>query len=115
MESTCLKFYCNNLFDVYLRLIKVRGLRKLCIVQSVTNDENVNLGVYPESDPENMAYPNLFTVRCPFDILGITKVQYHKVKFYVCVSNKYSKKSLHTEKLWRQVLREIFNPPGSFE
>ncbi len=31
-------------------------LTKLCIFQFATNDENVNLGVYPESDPENIVY-----------------------------------------------------------
>ncbi len=41
----------------------VPGLRKLCIFQLATNDENVNLGVYPESDPENIACPSLFTVK----------------------------------------------------
>ncbi len=40
----------------------VPSLRKLCIFQFTTNDENVNLGVYPESDPENIAYPSLFPV-----------------------------------------------------
>ncbi len=51
---------------------EVPGLRKLCIFQSVTNDENMNLGVYPECHPENIAYPNLFTVKCSFRTLGIT-------------------------------------------
>ena len=31
----------------------VPGLRKLYIFQFATNDENVKLGVYPGSDPEN--------------------------------------------------------------
>ncbi len=35
----------------------------LCMFQSATNDENVNFGVYPESDPKNIAYHNLFTVK----------------------------------------------------
>ncbi len=52
----------------------VPGLRKLCIFQFATNDENVDLGVYQKSDPKNIAYPNLLTVKCPFRILGITKV-----------------------------------------
>ncbi len=53
----------------------VPGLRKLCIFQFVTNDENVNLGLYPESDPENIAYPKLLTVKWSFHILDITRVQ----------------------------------------
>ncbi len=53
----------------------VPGLRILCIFQFTTNDENVNLGVYPESDPENIAYPNLLTVKCPFCILDITRLR----------------------------------------
>ncbi len=53
----------------------VPSLRNLCIFQFMTNDENVNLGVYPESDPENIAYPNLFTVKCPFCILDIIRLQ----------------------------------------
>ncbi len=53
----------------------VTGLRKLCIFQSVTTDENVNLGVYPEIDPENIAYPDLFTVKYPFRTLGTTRVK----------------------------------------
>ncbi len=51
------------------------GLGKLCSFQSAANDENVNLGVYPESDPENITYPNLFTPKCSFRIPGITRVQ----------------------------------------
>ena len=58
----------------------VPGLRKLCIFQFVINDENVNLRLHPESDPENIAYPNLFTVKCPFRILGITRVQKSTMK-----------------------------------
>ncbi len=58
----------------------VPGLRKLCIFQFTTNDENVNLGVYPESDPENIACPSLFTVKCPFHILDITRVQKSTMK-----------------------------------
>ncbi len=38
------------------------------------------LGVYPESDPENIACPSLFTVKCPFRILGITGVQKSTMK-----------------------------------
>ncbi len=55
-------------------------LRKVCIFQFVTNDENVNLGVYPESDPENIAYPNVLTVKCPFRILDITRLQKSTMK-----------------------------------
>ena len=58
----------------------VPGLRKLCIFQFATNDENVNLGVYPESDPENIAYPNLLTGKCPFRTLDITRVQKSTMK-----------------------------------
>ncbi len=36
--------------------------------------ETVNLGMYTESDPEKTAYPNLFTLKCPFSILDITRV-----------------------------------------
>ncbi len=66
---------------------RIPGLRKLYILQSATNNENVNLGVYPESDLETTAFPDLFTVKCPFRILGITKVQkkYHKVELGVGV------------------------------
>ncbi len=53
----------------------VPDLRKLCIFQFGTIDENMNLGVYPGSDPEKIAYPNLFTLKCPFRILDITRVQ----------------------------------------
>ncbi len=64
----------------------VQGLRKLCIFQFATNDENVNLGVYPESDPENIACPSFFTVKCPFRILDITGVQKSTIKSScVCV------------------------------
>ncbi len=64
----------------------VPGLRILCIFQFVTNDEYVNLGVYPESDPENIACPSLFTVKCPFRILDITRVQKNTMKSScVCV------------------------------
>ena len=49
---------------------RVPGLKKLCIFSS-RHDENVNLGVYPESDAENIAYPNVFTIKCPFRILVI--------------------------------------------
>ncbi len=58
----------------------VAGLRKLCIFQCATNDENVNLGVYPESDPENIACLSLFTLKCPFRILDITRVQKSAMK-----------------------------------
>ncbi len=58
----------------------VPGLRKLCIFQFATNDENVNLGVYPESDPENIAYPSLFTVKCPIRILDIIRLQKRTMK-----------------------------------
>ncbi len=58
----------------------VPGLRILCIFQFARNDENVNLGVYPESDPENIAYPSLFPVKCPFRILDITRVQKSTIK-----------------------------------
>ena len=47
----------------------------MCIFQFAPNDENVNLGAYSESDPENIASPNVFTVKCPFRILGITSGQ----------------------------------------
>ncbi len=58
----------------------VPSLRKLCIFQFTTNDENVNLGVYPESNPENIAYPSLFPVKCSFRILDITRVQKSTMK-----------------------------------
>ncbi len=58
----------------------VSSLKKLCIFQFMTNDENVSLGVYPESDPENMAYPSLFPVKYPFRILNITRVQKSTMK-----------------------------------
>ncbi len=58
----------------------VSGLRKLCIFKFATNDENVNLQVYPESDPENIAYPSLFTVKCPFRILDIIRLQKSTMK-----------------------------------
>ncbi len=57
----------------------VPGLRKVCIFQIATNDENVNLGVYPESDPE-LAYPSLFTVKCLFRILDIIRLQKSTMK-----------------------------------
>ncbi len=60
---------------------EVPGLRKLCIFQfTIANDENVNFGVYPESDPENIACPNLLTVICPFRILDITRLQKSTMK-----------------------------------
>ncbi len=59
---------------------RIPGLRKLCIFQFTTNDENVNLEVYPESDPENIACPNLLTVKCPFRILDITRLQKSTMK-----------------------------------
>ena len=40
----------------------------------------MNLEVYPERDPEKITYSNLFTVQCPFRILGITKVQKSTMK-----------------------------------
>ncbi len=40
----------------------------------------MNLGVYPESDPENIAYPNLLTVECPFRILDIKRLQKSTMK-----------------------------------
>ncbi len=52
----------------------------MCIFQFATNDENVNLGVYPESDPVNIAYPSLFTVKCPFRILDIIRLQKSTMK-----------------------------------
>ncbi len=58
----------------------VPGLRKLCIFPFTTNDENVNFGVYTESDPENTAYPSLFTVKCPFRILDIIRLQKSTMK-----------------------------------
>ncbi len=64
----------------------VPGLRKVCIFQIATNDENVNLGVYPESDPANIAYPNLFIIKCLFHILGLTRAQKSTMKSScVCV------------------------------
>ncbi len=64
----------------------VPSLWKLCIFQFTTNDENVNLGVYPESDPENIAYPHLFTVKCLFRILDIITLQKSTMKSScVCV------------------------------
>ncbi len=54
--------------------------------QFAANDENVILGVYPESDPENIACPSLFTVKCQFRILDITRVQKSTMKSScVCV------------------------------
>ncbi len=53
------------------------GLRKLCIFRFATNDENVNLGGV---DPENIAYPNLLTVKCPFRILDIPRLQKSTMK-----------------------------------
>ncbi len=35
----------------------VPARRKLGIFRCARNDENVNLGVYPESDPENIQQP----------------------------------------------------------
>ncbi len=58
----------------------VPARRKLGIFRCARNDENVNLGVYPESDPENIAYPSLFPVKCPFRILDITRVQKSTMK-----------------------------------
>ncbi len=83
MESSCPNLLFDTLFgDNSMNNKGVPGLRKLCISQLATNDENINLGVYPESDPENIAYPNVFTVKCPFCILVITRLQqkYHEVK-----------------------------------
>ncbi len=62
----------------------VPGLRKLCIFKFTKNDENVNLGVYPERDPENIAYPNLFTVKCPFNSTRHNKAseKYQEVKLW---------------------------------
>ncbi len=55
--------------------------RKLGIFRCARNYENVNLGVYPESDRENIACPSLFTViLCPFRILDITRVQKSTMK-----------------------------------
>ncbi len=54
--------------------------RKLGIFRCERNYENVNLGVYPESDPENIDCPSLFTVNCPFRILDITRVQNSTMK-----------------------------------
>ena len=36
--------------------------------------------MYAESVPENISYPNLFTVKCPFRILSITRVQKSTMK-----------------------------------
>ncbi len=58
----------------------VPGLRKLCIFQFTTNDENMNLWVYPERDPENIAYLNLLTVKRPFGILDIIRLQKSTMK-----------------------------------
>ena len=58
----------------------VPGLRKLYIFQFAKNHKYVNLGVYPEIDPENIAYPKLLTVKCPFSILDITKLQKSTMK-----------------------------------
>ncbi len=55
-------------------------LKILFIFQFATNDENVKLGVYPESDPENIACPNLLTVKCSFRILDITRLQKSTMK-----------------------------------
>ncbi len=64
----------------------IPGLRKLCIFQFATSDENCNLGVYPQSDPENITYPNLFTVKGPFRILCITRIRKSTMKSScVCV------------------------------
>ncbi len=59
---------------------EVPAQRKLGIFRCARNYENVNLGVYPESDPENIACPSLFTVKCPFSILDITRVQKSTMK-----------------------------------
>ncbi len=65
---------------------EVPFIRKLCIFQFATNDENVNFGMYSESDPENIAYTNLLTVKCPFRILDITRFQKRIMKSScVCV------------------------------
>ncbi len=40
----------------------------------------MNLGVYPESDPESIAYPSLFTVKCPFRMLDIIRLQKSTMK-----------------------------------
>ncbi len=42
--------------------------------------------LYPESVPENIACPSLFSVKCPCRMLEITRVQkkYHEVKLCVC-------------------------------
>ena len=58
----------------------VPGLRILCIFQFATSDENVKLEVYPESDPEKIACPNLLTVKCPFRILDIIRLQKSTMK-----------------------------------
>ena len=60
----------------------VPGLNRLCIFQFATNDENVKLRVYPKTDIENIAYPNLLTVKCPFRIvlLDITRLQKSTMK-----------------------------------
>ncbi len=58
----------------------VPGLRKLCCFQFVTNDENVNVGVHLESDPENIAYPNLSQVRGRRDARG-TYLAHRLVRF----------------------------------
>ncbi len=59
---------------------EVPARRKLGIFRCARNDDNVNLGVYPESDPENIACPSLFTVKCPFLILDIIRVQKSTMK-----------------------------------
>ena len=38
------------------------------------------LGVYPESETENIACPSLFPVKCPFRMLDITRVQKSTMK-----------------------------------
>ncbi len=38
----------------------------------------MNKCVYPENDPENIAYANLFTVKCPFRTLGVTSLRVQK-------------------------------------
>ncbi len=59
---------------------EVPARRKLGIFRCAINYEYVNLGVYPESDPENIACPSLFTVKCPFRVPDITRVQKSTMK-----------------------------------
>ncbi len=77
----------------------VPDLKKLCIFQFATNDENEFGGVFTKSS-KNIAYPNLIAVKWQFRIQGITRVHKSTNGVKLCVGVGHGVGGGHEGPIW---------------